>query len=212
MKSFLKLDFDPLVCQEELNDFKDLLARKPALSEAGDILPFFSNRKHLSAFVGSYFPYIERFDRVAFEYQLFGDFSCDLVVGDSSTGWYCFVEFENADNKSVFEKRKPKETPEWSRRFEHGFSQIVDWFWKLDDMKKTTDLESRFERNLIQYYGMLVVGRDENLEFRERDRKRWRLGKVLIDSKQIFCVTFDELYSDLNGRLQNYFAIGKGGA
>lgn len=209
MKSFLKFDFDPHACQNELGEFKNLLDSKPALSEANDILPFFSSHKHLSAFLGSYFTYIEKFDRLAFEYQLFGDFSCDLVVGDSDKGRYCFIEFENASHNSVFEKKRTKETPEWGTRFEHGFSQIVDWFWKLDDMKNTTDFQNRFERNLSQYFGMLVVGRDTHLEHREKDRKQWRLNKVLIDSRYIFCVTFDELYVDLNNRLQRYISIGK---
>ena len=207
MKTFLKHTFDPVACQKELVDFKQLLDSKVVLSERNDILPFFGSHHHLSVFVASYFAYIEKFDRLAFEYQLFGDFSCDLVVGDSTTGWYCFIEFENASETSVFEKKKTKETPEWSTRFEHGFSQIVDWFWKLDDLKNTVDLQNRFERNLIRYYGMLVIGRDTHLEHREKSRKNWRLEKVLIDSKQVFCITFDELYEDLNKRLQSYIAI-----
>lgn len=209
MKTFLKFNFDILICQKEMAEFKNLLDSKPVLSERNDILPFFTKHRHLSAFLASYFTNIVKFDRLAFEYQLFGDFACDLVVGDSDKGRYCFIEFENATDKSVFEKKAAKVTPEWGTRFEHGFSQIVDWFWKLDDMKNTTDLQSRFGRNLDQYFGMLVVGRNTHLEYREVARKQWRLNKVLIDSKDVFCVTFDELYVDLNEKLQRYISYGK---
>jgi len=208
MKNFEKLDFNYQTCKNELDEFKNLLDKQKILSEATDILPFFRNHKQLSVFLGSYVPYFVKFDRIAFEYQLFGDFSCDLVVGDSSKDTYLFIEFENANDKSIFEKKQTKETPEWSTRFEHGFSQIVDWFWKLDDMKHTTTLQNQFG-NLIQYYGMLVVGRNTYLEYREKIRKKWRLEKVLIDSKHIICLTFDELHSDLSDRLHQYSSVDK---
>ena len=35
-----------------------------------------------------------RFDLLAWEYDLFGDFSCDLVVGDSVRKAFNFIEFE----------------------------------------------------------------------------------------------------------------------
>lgn len=202
MKTFLKHTFDPNACLNEVTDLRSLLNAKAVLSERNDILPFFRARPNLSAFLGSYFPKLRSFDRLAYEYQLFGDLSCDLVVGDSTTGWYCFIEFENADEHSIFQTKRPKTTPEWSTRFEHGFSQIIDWFWKLEDFRHTADLQSRFERNLVRYYGMLVLGRDRDLEYREKLRKEWRLEKVVIDSKQIYCVTFDELCDDLENKLK----------
>lgn len=201
MKTFLKHKFDVDQCLKDLADFRTLLSSKTDLSEQLDILPFFRSHPNLSVFLGSFFPNLRTFDRLAFEYQLFGDFACDLVVGDSLTGWYCFIEFENADASSVFLTKKGKATPEWSPRFEHGFSQLVDWFWKMDDFKQTSEMQYRFERNLVRYQGLLVLGRSSSLGIREQIRKDWRLEKVVIDSKQVFCLTFDELYEDLNARL-----------
>ena len=125
-------------------------------------------------------------------------------MGDFQTGWYCFVEFEDASPTSIFESKGKKATLEWSSRFEHGFSQIVDWFWKLDDMKASVEFKSKFERDYIRYYGMLILGRSGDLEYKEQMRLQWRLDKVLVDSRQIFCITFDDLYKDLNSRLSNY--------
>jgi len=206
MKTFLKHKFDAGQCLKDLADFRILLNSKTELSEQLDILPFFRSHPNISAFLGSYFPNLRSYDRLAYEYQLFGDFACDLVVGDSLTGWYCFIEFENADSGSVFLTKKGKATPEWSPRFEHGFSQLVDWFWKMDDFKQTAEMQYRFERNLVRYQGLLVLGRSSSLGIREQIRKDWRLEKVLIDSKQVFCLTFDELYDDLDARLASMIA------
>jgi hypothetical protein len=203
MKNFLQLEFEPRICRSQLAELQQLLQSKESLSERDDILPFFRERPHLSAFVASYHPQINRFDRVAFEYDLFGDFTADLVVGDSIKKSYCFVEFEDARHNSIFLK-SGRNTPEWAPRFEKGFSQIIDWFWKLDDLEKTDDFENRFNGRSIDYMGLLIIGRNEYLEPREKKRLAWRQRNLIVNSKHIYCLTFDELYDDLSFRLNKY--------
>ena len=207
MKEFIKLEFDFAVCGRELDEFKSLFGGASMLAERAVILPFFRQRHHLSAFFGSYFPCLHNFDRLAFEYPLFGDFVCDLVVGDSKQGCYCFVEFEDASPTSIFQSSGARYAPEWSPRFEHGFSQIVDWFYALDDMKSTSRCVDRFGRRDIRYYGMLVIGRSGTLDNPQSKRLRWRLEKVLVDSRHVYCVTFDELYQHLCGGFETYEAV-----
>ncbi|EDN67576.1 conserved hypothetical protein [Beggiatoa sp. PS] len=108
---------------------------------------------------------------------------------------------------SIFKKNPNKATPEWSPRFEHGISQIIDWFWKLDDMKNTTDFQNQFGIGHIRYYGLLISGRTADLSHREKTRLKWRLEKVLVDSKPIFCLTFDQLFYHLENRLRIYGSI-----
>jgi len=213
MKTLEPLHFDSKLCRKELDEFKELLDNNPTLDERKDVLPFFRNRQHLSAFIGSYIQGLDNFDRLAFEYSLFGDFYCDLVVGDSEAGCYCFIEFEDASPTSIFEQKSKKATLEWSSRFEHGFSQIVDWFWKLADMENTTAFESQFGKGYIKYDGMLILGKSEDLAYKEQIRLQWRLDRVVVNSKKIFCRTFDELYKDLNRRLTRYglvFPVNQG--
>lgn len=102
MKEFVKVNFDPAICRFQLEEFKELLEQKKPLSEKNDILPFFRERIQLSAFIGSYHKDIERLNRVAFEFDIFGDFTADLAVGDSRKKSYCFIEFEDARLNSVF--------------------------------------------------------------------------------------------------------------
>lgn len=203
MKEFVQLRFDIDSCRAELAQLRQLLDSAEQLEERKVLLPFFRQAPHLSAFIGSYFPYIERFDRIAYEYSLSGDFACDLVVGDARRQAFCFIEFEDARTDSIFVQRT-RSTPEWSPRFEHGFSQLVDWMWTLDDTRGSTSFLHRFGTGYVRMFGMLIIGRGTELSYREQQRLNWRLERVLVDSKQIFCITYDQLLADLTSRLATY--------
>jgi hypothetical protein len=167
-------------------------------------LPFFRARNHLSAYLGSYHPGIVRYDLVAHELPLFGDFVCDLVVGDSKSKAFAFIEFEDAAPESIFVKKGAKATPEWAPRFEKGFSQLVDWFFKLHEQGPTPTFESLFGSRTVQALGLLVIGRTETLAPREVQRLWWRQEHVVVHSKQVYCKTFDQLCEDLLDRLKQY--------
>lgn len=205
MKAFEAFVFDARKCRQELDELRQLLEEQVSLTERSQLLPFFRQHRHLSAFIGSYFPYLASPDQLAFEYDLFGDFACDLAIGDSATGQYCFVEFEDASSSSLFRQKGAKATLEWSERFEHGFSQVLDWFWKLGDMDGTTEFISRFG-SMAGYEGMLIIGRSAGLAYKELKRLRWRRDKVVADSKRVHCVTYDELYQHLDSKLRMYEA------
>lgn len=197
MKALDKFSLNLARCKKELNEFKTLLDGKAALSERDDVLPFFKSHRHLAALAGSYNPKIHRFDRIATEFNLFGDYSCDLVVGDSASHHFCFTEFEDASPGSIFTKKRGKATPEWSARFDHGFSQILDWFGVLEDQKRTALYKARFGADVIQFVGLLVIGRRHYLDDAQYDRLRWRSEQVQVGGRQVHCITFDELYQTL---------------
>jgi hypothetical protein len=206
-KEFVKIEFDPVQCRIEAEQLRDLLATNRDLQERKQVLPFFKERLQLSAFLGSYHPEIVRHDLVAHELPLFGDFVADLVVGDSKNGAFAFIEFEDASPESIFVKRKA--TPDWSPRFEHGFSQLVDWFFKIDEQSPTVDFEAKFGTRTVRHLGILVIGRTEHLGKREEQRLRWRQEFVLLNSKQILCKTFDNLRDDILARLERYPSAAK---
>jgi hypothetical protein len=203
VKPFDPHRFDSKQCRVELDEFKALLISHSTLEEAKHVRPFFERRAHLSAFFGSYISDIITYDRIAHQLVLAGDFACDLAVGDPKRLAYCLVEFEDATENSVFRKNGQKATREWAPRFEHGYSQIVDWFFKLDDIKQTSEFEHLFGRNAT-YYGILIAGRRQFLVASEQERLVWRSRKVLVDSRRVYCLTYDDLYEDLNDCWQNY--------
>src|SRR6266542_1249640 len=124
MKTFTPLAFDPVRAHKEVLELRDLLAANPVLEEHRDLFPFFRSRPHLSALCGRYDLQVQHFDRVAWEYELFGDFSCDLVVGDSVTKDYCFIEFEDAGPRSLFVPQAQSPTPR-ARRLARGFIDVA---------------------------------------------------------------------------------------
>ena len=160
------------------------------------------------AFLGVNNARVVQYDRFAHEYPMFGDFTCDLVAGDWSRSAYVFVEFENAAPDSIF-VQKGRATPEWSPRFEHGFSQILDWFYKLDTQRHNPDFEQRFGSRDVHVSGLLVVGRKQVFGARERDRLSWRHQHVTVHGKQIYSMTFDDLCEDTLARLHSYPALKK---
>lgn len=204
MKAFESHDWQLARSRRELGRLRKLLAEQETLSENGDVLPLFRACKDLSLLLGEQCLHYHRADQIAFEYDLFGDFSCDLVVGNAARKDYAFIEFEDAVADSVFKRVGPKARRDWSPRFDRGYSQIIDWFCKLHDMDKSDEFEARFGARSIEYSGLLVVGRDRHFEPGERRRLEWRRSYVVVNSKQIRCITFDELFTLLATRLAEY--------
>lgn len=198
MKDFDDHAFDAVECRRDLAELKNLLDSSDNLGEQSDILPFFQSHRNLSALLGSYNPNLTRFDLIAFEYDIFGDFAADLVIGDSRKYEFSFVA------RSLFVKSGKKATREWSQRFEHGHGQIIDWFYKLSDRRNSDDCQSRFGKRSIDYTGTLVIGRDQHINEGEKLRLEWRRQHVVVNSKRVNCVTYDELLNELQSRLELY--------
>jgi hypothetical protein len=204
MKRLEPITLDRDRCWDGLAAFKLLLDQHESgiLKEQEHVLPFFREHRDLAALIGYLYSDFVHIDRIAYEFDVFGDHAADLVVGDSQRQTYVFVEFEGAEPRSIFCKQAKKDTLAWGSQFERGYSQIIDWFWKLDDLTRTDTLRHRFEdARSIRCYGLLVIGRKAHLQPLERQRLAWRRDRVVVDSKPIKCVTFDELYEALKDYL-----------
>jgi len=141
-------------------------------------------------------------DILAYEMDLFGHFSADLVVGDWTRKKYCFVEFEDAKPDSIF-KPTSRRTTRWSDRFEAAFSQIVDWTWLLAANEGSDMFERMFGARSIEASAIIVLGRDSGITAADRLRWEWRRRHIRVYSQIILCYTFDELARDLHDAL-NY--------
>jgi hypothetical protein len=207
MKNLAPRVFDPINCRKEWGDFSTLLKSNATLSEQKDVLPFFKARQDLSLLICNYFPNIKKPDRFAHEFEIYGDFVADLVVGDSTAKHYLLVEFENGDPASIFKTKGKKATPDWAPRFESAHSQLSDWLWKLEDMRSTADFQNTFGSRRATFQALIVIGKDMNLSDQEIDRLKWRTTRTKIDSNTIECVSFDELSSDLDHWLSTYHGV-----
>jgi hypothetical protein len=156
--------------------------------------------------LGAYNGLVIRYDRFAHEFDIFGRFACDLVAGDWARRAYVFVEFEDAAPESIFVQTNRK-TPEWSRRFEHGFSQILDWFYKMDIERHTPEFEQEFGTRDPYYSGLLVAGRRQDIGVQERDRLSWRHQHLTVSGRQIHSITYDDLCEHTLERLAIFSAL-----
>lgn len=166
--------FDRGRCEGEIVELADLLATNDRLSERDDVQAFFRSHQNVAALVGAFDLDIGPATRLQFEFPIFGEFIADLVVGNHNTRKYILVEFEDASENSLFEKAGERRNRRWSRRFEHGFSQLVDWLCAIDDLKKTDLFEREFGGGHVQLYGLLMIGRSQYIDAHERKRLDWR--------------------------------------
>jgi hypothetical protein len=201
MKTLEEIVFDPAQCRREIAAFKKLLQSRAELAEREDIQKFFKKRKQLSAFIGTYATNIGLADRLAYEFPIVGDVAADIMLGNKAKGIFCAIEFEDGKPDSIFTTVPRKSTTEWSRRFEHGFSQLVDWFYALDDFKKTERFARDFGHGHVTFLGLLILGRSAGVSDSDRSRLKWRTEKVRVDSHTIECLTFDDLYHHLAWRI-----------
>lgn len=210
MPDFQPHTLDPAACRPQVQELKALLDGSADLGEAV-FHDFFEPRAQLRALVGLYNTSLASPDRLAWQYPIFGDFRCDFAVGDWGRKAYTFVEFEDARPNSLFVKQGERATRAWSPRFDGGYSQVIDWFYKLQVMTDTPDMEARFGKRSIRYTGVLIIGRDQHFQAGERLRLEWRRDHVVVNSKHLVCVTYDELLDDLLFRLDQYTVAGAAG-
>jgi hypothetical protein len=204
MKDFRTVLYNPKQAKKELGEFDHLLKSKASLSERKDLQPFFKKREQLSAFMGTYALDIGPGTHLAFEFPFLGDFAADVIVGNRDRGEYLVIELEDATPTSLFTKVKGKKTKEWGRRFDHGYSQLIDWFSCLDDYRQTGKFIDEFGHGYVTFSGLLIVGRNAGITDGDRRRLKWRTKNVVVNSQPITCITFDDLYDALQRRLTLY--------
>lgn len=196
-------------CDKQLQELKNFLNANLTIQESGKngLQAFFSNRPNLILLLGYWHFGLEPAFYKA-EVNLFNnEFRADFVVSDRRKKKFVFVEFEDASIDSIF---KPKSRSsdsanasyEWSSRYEHGVSQVIDWYYRIDDYERTNKFEEYFGHRQITYTGLLFIGRDKFIQQSGlMQRFRWRSSKTIINSKPLHCMTFDQLLEELIEKL-----------
>ncbi len=203
MKTLENIALDPVVVSRNLDELEALLSNSAHLKERDHLLPFFKARPHLCAALGLLYDHIGKPDLWASELQLFGDFGCDFASGDSVNNAFMLIELEDALEHSIFSPLPPGKTiKQWARRFEHGFSQLVDWAWNLETTGLASDPTDRvFGARNPSLYFLLIIGRNSDLTAADRDRLRWRARHVSLGAFRMSCFTFDDILSLLRERV-----------
>lgn len=187
----------------ELNAFGALLQSGAALSEAKDICPFVRRSRHFAAALGSANNALGAPDMLALERPLFGSFPCDVATGSSTSRQFTLVELEDAREDSVFEPVRGRAYPRWSRRFERGFSQLIDWAWRIDrERQPSPTLDPVFGTPDPKIHYLLVIGRDQWFGGAGRARLDWRGLHNGISGQRTTIWTYDEMFAFIDDRLK----------
>jgi hypothetical protein len=164
MKALVPIELNAQQLLADLSDLERFLSDNTSLKERDQVLPFFGSHPHLVAALGWMNAAAGRPDRYATELDLFGDFSCDAAAGHSATGAFTLVEFEDASEYSIFRALEAgKSIRKWSSRFEHGFSQLVDWAWRLGTEADSQAKERIFSAQPVSIHLLLAIGRKSDL-------------------------------------------------
>ena len=199
MKDFNRLAFDQAQCGNDLAAFRDLLAARSELEESTDIKPFFEARPQLALFLGTVFS-LERSgcDLYAFPVPTVRRFRVRPPGRGFPEAFLPVRGMGGRDGQLPVPPARAKSDARMDGRLKRGFSQLVDWFWKMEDMAHTDEFEARFGSRHAEYGGLLVMGRDAELTHpRERNRWHWRSRRVTINGRGVRLVTYDQLYQDL---------------
>ena len=202
MKAVIPIELNAQQQLVDLSDLERFLSNNTSLKERDQVLPFFSSHPQLIAALGWMNAAAGRPDRYATELELFGDFSCDAAAGDLAAGAFTLIEFEDATEYSIFralESGKP--IRKWSARYEHGFSQLVDWAWRLGTEGDSQAKQRIFGTQPVSVHLLLVVGRNADLELQDFRRMSWRSQNVRLGAHSMSCLTFDDVLSTLRGRI-----------
>jgi hypothetical protein len=203
MRDFEQVSFDVRQCHRELDDFHTLLRSNQELSEKHHIRGFFRKNRQLTSLLGIYAGSGPA-NHISYEFDVAGQFRADIAVGNRRrVNTYCMIELESGTGRSIFSKRRPKHTTEWSPRYNHGFSQLVDWFYHVDNDRESAWFKNSFGDDAL-FYGLLVIGRSSAISEGDRHRWKWRQEHVLVDGKEVRCLTYDELGEDLSIQLGEY--------
>ena len=186
----------------ELDGFGQLLRPGMPLGEAEHILPFVRQSRHLAAAFGFANRALGAPDLLAIEKPLLGCFRCDVAVGHLAARQFTLVELEDARENSLFQAVRGREYPRWSGRFERGFSQLVDWAWRIDhERQPSATLEATFGTADPRIHYLLVIGRDQWIRAAGRARLDWRHLHNGISGQRTTVWTYDDLFSFIDDRL-----------
>lgn len=147
---------DGTVLLAEIEEFRHFLAANPR-GEREQYLPFFRNHQQLCAFLGTLYDEVSSGTHIKAELPLWGDFVCDLAVGNVDDGALVLVEFEDAAPTSIFRPKKARKNNVWGQRVEQAVSQVTDWLFRLHSEGPSDQLNRDLGVRRINVMGLIVV-------------------------------------------------------
>ena len=184
-----------------IEDFRLFLNDNPR-GERAQFLPFFRNHEQLCAFLGTLYDEVSSGTHVKAEFPLWGDFVCDLIVGNVSDGAFVLIEFEDAATTSLFRPKANRRNNIWGQRAEQAVSQVTDWLFRIGSEGPSDQMLRDFESRRINMMGLIVVGPSSEVNAYDRERLNWRSRNTIVGGSKVYIITYDDLLEWLDGRAE----------
>jgi hypothetical protein len=198
MSVFDGIKFNLTLADSELTSFKAWLSGVKFVSET-IIVNEIKSRPQMACLLASTLG-LQAPDMIKFELALKGMFRTDLVLGNHGTRRFGLIEFEDAEENSIF-KRGTAQYRYRSARIEHGFSQVIDWAWVRADHPSGSVLVAGFGGPVTASAYAVICGRDASLlDDVERKRFMHRRDHLKVEGQTVLVLTYDEMvrYMDDN--------------
>jgi hypothetical protein len=194
MSLFDSITVSTAAAESELSGFRQFLDQNETFSERS-VVTELKKRPNLSCLLGHLHYGTPRANVYKFEFPLMGSFKADLVVGNLQARKFALIEFESGKKFSLFKKRGTLQNRDWSAEFEHGFGQLIDWGWIIDDCRQSKSFRNLFGCEDLSVVYLLVCGRDSLMQDdTERGRHFWRSERCKIEGATATCLTYDGLF------------------
>ena len=131
---------------------------------------------------------------IRWELGLGGLFKADLAIGNDARREFCLVEFEGANETSIFGAERTLQSRSWSREIEHGLGQMIDWAcYHMYNLRDAT-MRDNFGGEIRRTTYLLVCGRDAGIVGQgERERFNFRRNHINVQGVPALTLTFDEM-------------------
>ncbi|MEM5008446.1 Shedu anti-phage system protein SduA domain-containing protein [Priestia megaterium] len=204
MIKFKPADINVKEARQEFEEFKQKINSKVDLKERDDILSHLKKTKHLPLLIPAFYFLKQSWNQYALEKPISGAFRPDLVIGSSEKKQYLLIEFENAQENSIFKKDDDRNYKAWGTRLEGAISQITDWIWKLSELSEYDRTHFFDVDNIdnLKYEVVIIIGRKSYLNREDKRRINWREEHTKIYSKNISIITYDEVLDLMDGFIQ----------
>jgi len=206
MPLLMEIQPEPHELIKEVEMFRQFLKQNPS-AERGQFLPFFAQHKQLCAIMATFHYKVSTGTHLKMEGDLWSDFKCDLITGNRDVGAFVLVEFEDAKPQSLFHPKRGRKNSFWGTRVEHGFSQVVDWLFRIAREGSSDTLERDFGARQISIMGIVVAGRDRDVSEYDRLRLDWRSDHTAIGGARVAFFTYDDLLRWLEGKVEIFMKL-----
>lgn len=192
MSLFAAFGFSPSKAEAELSSFRAWLDGVTFVAET-EVVAQIAQRSHMVCLLGPTAS-IAAPNLIKWELELGGVFRTDLALGNDGRREFALIEFEGANENSLFGRKRTKQYRHWSGELDHGFGQTVDWSYYHAYNLRDATLHDNFGGPIRRSAYLVICGRDQGVIGQiERERLDFRRRHVQVQGVPSLLLTYDEM-------------------